>query len=148
MARDPRRSRLADRDRGRTRQQALHAALGSSPCRQPRPARRRRCPATNCPSGRRGLIPPFTNHPKCSAKPLFERGFLCAFNDLRIRTVEDLSCTAANLYSITSSAIASTPDGMFRPRVLAVFRLITNSNLVGRKTGRSAGFSPLRTRLV
>src|SRR5450759_237609 len=67
----------------------LRAALGSSPCRQPRPARRRRCPATNCPSGRRGLIPPFTNHPKCSAKPLFERGFLCAFNDLRIRTVED-----------------------------------------------------------
>src|SRR5665811_2216248 len=67
----------------------LRAALGSSPCRQPRPARRRRCPAAHCPSGRRGLIPPFTNPPKCSAKPLFERGFLCVFNGLNIRTVED-----------------------------------------------------------
>ena len=49
-------------------------------------------------------------------------------------------------YSITSSAIASTPDGIARPSVLAVLRLITNSNLVGCMTGRSAGFSPLRMR--
>jgi hypothetical protein len=33
------------------------------------------------------------------------------------------SCTAAKgIYSITSSAIASTPDGMVNPSVLAVFR--------------------------
>ena len=31
-----------------------------------------------------------------------------------------------------------------RPSALAVFRLITSSNLVGCMTGRSAGFSPLR----
>jgi DNA replication protein DnaC len=49
-----------------------------------------------------------------------------------------------HLYSITSSAIASTPDGMLRPRVLAVLRLITNSNLVGRMTGMSAGFKEAR----
>jgi hypothetical protein len=36
------------------------------------------------------------------------------------------------LHSITSSAIASTPGGMFRPSALAVLRLITSSNLVGR----------------
>ena len=33
-------------------------------------------------------------------------------------------------YSITSSAIASTPDGIARPSVLAVLRLMTNSNFV------------------
>ena len=33
---------------------------------------------------------------------------------------------------------------MVRPRAFAVFRLMTNSNLVGCSTGRSAGFAPLR----
>jgi hypothetical protein len=47
-------------------------------------------------------------------------------------------------YSITSSAMASTPGGKVRPRVFAVFKLMTNSNLVGCMTGRSLGFSPLR----
>ena len=43
-------------------------------------------------------------------------------------------------------ARASTLGGSSRPSVFAVFRLITNSYLVGACTGRSAGFSPLRTR--
>src|SRR5262249_36194193 len=47
-------------------------------------------------------------------------------------------------YSITSSARASTEGGMVRPRALAVFRLMTSSNLVGCSTGRSAGWAPLR----
>ena len=51
----------------------------------------------------------------------------------------------AKIYSITSSAIASTPDGTVRPSALAVLRLITNSNLVDCMIGRSAGLSPLRT---
>ena len=51
-------------------------------------------------------------------------------------------------YSTTSSAIASTPGGMVRPSVLAVLRSITNSNLVGCKTCKSVGFSPLRIRSV
>ena len=38
--------------------------------------------------------------------------------------------------------------GTLRPRALAVFRLITNSYLVGACTGRSAGFSPLKIRLT
>jgi hypothetical protein len=44
------------------------------------------------------------------------------------------SCTAANdahgsAYSITSSAMASSPGGTLRPNALAVLRLITNSTV-------------------
>jgi hypothetical protein len=49
------------------------------------------------------------------------------------------------IYSITSSARASSVGGTSRPSALAVLRLITSSYLVGACTGRSAGFSPLRT---
>jgi hypothetical protein len=49
-------------------------------------------------------------------------------------------------YSMTSSARASSVGGTSSPRVLAVFRLITSSYLVGACTGRSAGFSPRRMR--
>jgi hypothetical protein len=45
-------------------------------------------------------------------------------------------------YSITSSAVASSVVGMERPSALAAFRLITNSNLVGRSIGRSAALVP------
>jgi len=38
------------------------------------------------------------------------------------------------------------PGGKVRPSAFAVFKLITNSNLVGWMTGKSAGFSPLRIR--
>src|SRR5262249_32133762 len=47
-------------------------------------------------------------------------------------------------HSITSSAIASRPEGMTRSKALAVCRLMTNSNLAACSTGRF--FSPLRTR--
>jgi hypothetical protein len=46
-------------------------------------------------------------------------------------------------YSITSSAIASTPGGTVRPMDLAVLRFMTSSNFVGCMTGSSDGFSPL-----
>src|SRR5262249_8800415 len=52
----------------------------------------------------------------------------------------------AALHSITSSARASKVAGTSRPSALAVFRLITSSNLVGCMIGRSAGFAPLRMR--
>src|SRR5262245_3050342 len=51
-----------------------------------------------------------------------------------------------SLYSITSSARASSVGGTSRPSALAVLRLITSSYLVGACTGRSPGFSPLRIR--
>jgi hypothetical protein len=51
-----------------------------------------------------------------------------------------------SLYSMTSSARASTVAGSSRPSSLAVFRLITSSYFTGACTGKSAGFSPLRMR--
>ena len=51
-------------------------------------------------------------------------------------------------YSITSSARASVNGGIVRPSAVAVLRLTTSSNLVGRRKGKSAGFSPLRIRAV
>src|SRR5258707_14107830 len=45
-------------------------------------------------------------------------------------------------HSITSSARASSDGGTVRPSALAVFRLITSSNLVGCSTGRSAASRP------
>jgi hypothetical protein len=47
-------------------------------------------------------------------------------------------------YSITSSAIESTPGGTSMPSARAVCRLMTNSNLINCSTGRSAGLAPLR----
>jgi len=56
-------------------------------------------------------------------------------------------CAAAKCaYSITSSAMLSSPDEGLRPSALAVLRLITSSNLVGCWIGRSAGLAPLRMR--
>src|SRR5262249_50947836 len=49
-------------------------------------------------------------------------------------------------HSITSSAIASTPGGMVRPSIRAIWALMTSSNLVDCTTGRSAGFAPLTMR--
>jgi hypothetical protein len=45
-------------------------------------------------------------------------------------------------------AVANSVSGIVRPRFLAVFILITSSNLLGWITGRSEGFSPLRIRPV
>jgi tetratricopeptide (TPR) repeat protein len=47
-------------------------------------------------------------------------------------------------HSTTSSARARIDGGTVRPSALAVWRLMTNSNVVGCWTGRSAGISPLR----
>ena len=44
------------------------------------------------------------------------------------------------VYSIASSAVASTVGETVRSSALAVLRLMTNSTFVGCSTGRSAGF--------
>src|SRR5262249_22027422 len=49
-------------------------------------------------------------------------------------------------YSITSSVRASSGGEISMPITLAVCKLMTNSNLVARSTGRSAGVPPLRMR--
>src|SRR5258708_32253638 len=51
-----------------------------------------------------------------------------------------IGAAVALRYSITSSARCWSKGGTSRPRVLAVFRLTTHSDLVGACTGRSAGF--------
>src|SRR5438876_9254744 len=60
--------------------------------------------------------------------------------------VSQSSCVANTIgaYWITSSARPSSDGGIVRPRALAVLRLTTSSNFVGRSTGRSAGLAPLR----
>src|SRR6516165_5965136 len=70
---------------------------------------------------------------------------------LRARRERPRHCRAAEqcderaaLHSITWSASASMLSGITSPSAFAVFRLITNSNLVGCSTGRSAGLAPLR----
>src|SRR5262249_17917961 len=47
-------------------------------------------------------------------------------------------------HGITSSARASTDDGIVRPRAFAVFRFMTSVWLVDCSTGKSAGEAPLR----
>src|SRR5262249_43800502 len=71
----------------------------------------------------------------------------CVFRHVRFGPKAD-SCSAAKKkhYSITSSTRVSSDDGTVRSSALAVFRLITSSNLVAACTGKSAGFSPLRMR--
>src|SRR5262245_27850828 len=49
-------------------------------------------------------------------------------------------------YLITLSARYSIDCGIVRPICLAVLRFITNSNLVGCSTGKSAGLAPFRIR--
>src|SRR5262249_35636178 len=57
------------------------------------------------------------------------------------------SCIAT-FHSITSSASESRLSEILMPSALAVFKLITVSNLVGCNTGSSEGFAPLRIRAV
>ena len=53
---------------------------------------------------------------------------------------------ALEAHSITSSASNCIALGTESPKSFAVLRLMMNSNLVERCTGRSVGFSPLRIR--
>src|SRR5262245_25699190 len=57
-----------------------------------------------------------------------------------------MQCSKPAGYSITSSARAYTVAGTSRSSDLAALRLRTSWYFVGVCTGRSAGFSPLRTR--
>ena len=60
-------------------------------------------------------------------------------------TSELMRCSTQQLHSITSSARPSKKGGTVSPRVLAVLRLITSSNLTGCSIGKSAGFAPFKT---
>src|SRR5215813_6046285 len=60
---------------------------------------------------------------------------LCAKNGLMQRSKKDR-------YSMSSSARARIDVGTTIPKLLAVFRLITSSNLVGNSAGSSLGLVP------
>ena len=64
---------------------------------------------------------------------------LCARNGLMHRS-------KPRLYSITSSARASSVGGISRPSAFAVVKFTARSNLVGCSTGMSPGFAPRRIR--
>jgi hypothetical protein len=51
-----------------------------------------------------------------------------------------------SVYSITSSAVASSSGGTVRPSAFAALRLMASTNLVGWKMGMSAGLVPFRRR--
>jgi His Kinase A (phospho-acceptor) domain len=55
-----------------------------------------------------------------------------------------LRMSARSGHSITSSARSRNDSEIVRPMALAVLRLTTSSNLVGRSIGRSAGFAPFK----
>src|SRR6185436_10182885 len=55
----------------------------------------------------------------------------------------DRTSFAWRTHSITSSASSCIEFGTARPSALAVLRLMTNSNFVGCKIGRSVGLAPL-----
>src|SRR5262249_36828825 len=72
---------------------------------------------------------------------------------LRARRERPTRCRAAEqrderaaLHSTTSSARCCKNHGTSSPSALAVLRLMTRSNLVGRTTGKSPGLAPLRIR--
>src|SRR5262245_48526705 len=58
----------------------------------------------------------------------------------------DRTSFAWRTHSITSSARASSVGGTARPSILAVWALMTSSNLLDCTTGRSVGLAPLRIR--
>src|SRR6476619_3357648 len=72
----------------------------------------------------------------------------CAFTMKRGERAAEQRDELAARHSITSSARASSVAGTSRPSAFAVLRLMISSTFVACWTGRSAGFSPLRTRPV
>ena len=62
----------------------------------------------------------------------------------RSKATDRRDMIAARSYSITSSARARSVGGTSKPSALAVWALMTISNLVGCWTGRSAGLAPLK----
>jgi hypothetical protein len=111
-----------------------------------RPSYRKALPLGNRPSYRKAL--PLGNRPSYR-KGKRSRGYHGRTNLATVgreadRTHIAVGASVVAAQRITSSAWKSTVGGIVRPRALAVLRLMTNSNLVGCSTGRSAGLAPFR----
>ncbi len=74
------------------------------------------------------------------------RGLKVAHRRMSQKCQTRTKCGTAKIpaYSISSSAMLSKPEEMVSPSALAVLMLMASSNLVGCRTGRSAGFLPIR----
>ena len=79
--------------------------------------------------------------PLCGLRPDITRGARRANSGL-------MQCNKWPRYSITLSARATNVGGTVMPIALAVLRLITSSNLVSCRTGRSAGLAPRKREQV
>jgi hypothetical protein len=80
-----------------------------------------------------------------SASPR-KRPSCCVTANCREGPTRDSRSAATKFHhSITSSARAKSVGGIVNPSALAVFRLMTSSNLTVCWTGRSAGLAPLRS---
>ena len=78
---------------------------------------------------------------------LRKRPKCCIAAKRRYVPIADVSrCSKPSGYSITSSATLSTLSGTLRPSIVAVWALMTNSNLFDCTTSRSAGMAPLTMR--
>src|SRR5262249_31916254 len=91
--------------------------------------------ALGCQSGRTQVTDGWQLRALLRARP--ERPRCC-------RTTEQRDEVAPPHHSITSSASSCNALGTSMPSNLAACALMTNSNLLDCKTGRSAGFAPLR----
>src|SRR3984957_6528711 len=109
LARDPRRPRLADRDRGRTGREAFRPALAAPPRRELGAARRRRRPAAHRASAPRRLTRSRQPNPKRSATALFQRRFVFVINALSVRGVEDQFDVAAVIAGDACALIHDIP---------------------------------------
>src|SRR6202522_509341 len=113
LARDPRRPRLADRDRGRTGRQAFRPALAAPPRRELGAARRRRRPAADRASAPRRL----TRSRQLSPN-VVPRRFSSADSCLRSKTCR-FEVLKISLISLYVGSTCSTLLKEQRPRLLA-----------------------------
>ena len=130
------------------------SSAASAVSRSNRPSAQRYSIATFSPSTWPVSLRPCRNAPRRSARVSDDVGWRNPITGIAGCARADIGHAAAvppssvmnsrRFHSITSSARASSIGGTSRPSVLAVLRLMTNSNLVGCSTGRSAGFTPRR----
>src|SRR5262249_40136536 len=99
---------------------------------------KKRCGLALGRTGRHPLTKPTTGIVGCCARAA--SGHAATAPPSRVRELAPLH------HSITQSARASSIGGRSRPTILAVWALMTSSNLLDRTPGRSAGLAPLRTR--
>ena len=90
--------------------------------------------------GHRSRIQKSIWHVRC---PRYSDSVTAAARVIIVRTLRLTRQMRSDSQSITSSARNSIDWGMFKSSTFAVLRLITASNLVGCKTGMSAGLAPL-----